>query len=158
MRKKRGGLKIKTRSDTSSKKKRTVKRKKALAKKKVIVPKTRNLGTLTESEYFAKVRSALRNAFRWWKPMMAVLEDASRIYQGPNKRQKKEYQCNHCQSWFKRTAVEIDHIEECGSLRNYDDIVPFLERLTKESKSDYQILCKPCHKEKTKKYLESKKT
>lgn len=150
--------KVKVRSDTSYKAKKVYKRKKAkeLAKKKT-VPKTRNHGTLTEAEYFSKIRSGLRSAFRFWKPMMKALEKASRDYSGPNKRQKKEYQCNMCKNWFPRTSVEIDHIEECGSLRSYDDIVPFIKRLTKEGVDSYQVLCKPCHKIKTKKYKEDNK-
>jgi hypothetical protein len=60
--------------------------------KKIIAERTRNAGTLTESQYWSKIRSALRNAFRYWKPMMITLEAASRPYRGANKRQKKEYQ------------------------------------------------------------------
>ena len=113
---------------------------------------------MTETEFFSKIRSALRNAFRWWKPFALVLEKASRPYVGPNKRQKKEYQCNHCKEWFPRTHVEVDHVIECGSLRSYDDIIPFLQRLTIENLDGLQVLCKAkCHKEKTKNYLKNKK-
>ncbi len=111
----------------------------------------RNGGKMTESEYFAKIRSALRKGFMWWHPMMLALEKASRPYKGPNKLQKKEYQCSNCKKWFKRTDVHVDHIIECGSLKTYDDIVPFLKRLTVEDVDAFQVLCKAeCHKEKTK--------
>jgi len=33
---------------------------------------------------------------------MKALENASRAYTGPNKRQKKEYQCAKCKEWFLR--------------------------------------------------------
>lgn len=124
-------------------------------KKKVV--KDRNGGTWTESQYFSAIRSALRAKFRFWRPMTNVLNKASRPYKGPNKLQKKEYQCKKCKKWYKRTEVEIDHITEAGSLRTYADIVPFLKRLTKENESAYQVLCKPCHKEKTDSYKKSKK-
>jgi hypothetical protein len=130
---------------------------KKLPVKRSRVAKTRNSGTLTESQYFSKIRSALRNAFRYWKPMQVALEKASRPSQSENKKLKKEYQCNKCKKWFKRADVQIDHIEECGSLLSYDDIVPFLKRLTVEDVNAYQILCKQHHKEKTSKYLQSKK-
>lgn len=110
----------------------------------------KNNSATTNSAYFAKIRSALRNAFRYWKPMMIALKSAERPYVGENKRQKKEYQCNMCKQWFKRTDVQIDHIVPCGSLRSYDDIVPFIKNLTKENPSDYQVLCKKDHLEKTK--------
>lgn len=126
--------------------------KKTTTKKTTRVPKTRNGGTMTESQYFSKVRSALRNSFRYWKPMQIALEKASRPSQSFNKRLKKEYQCAHCFLWYKRDDVEIDHIEECGSLRCYEDIAPFIQRLTKEDPKSYQILCKPCHRVKTENY------
>ena len=121
------------------------------------VPRTRNGGTMTESQYFSKIRSTLRNGFRYYKPMMQALELASRPSQSSNKRLKKEYQCAVCKRWFKRSMVQIDHIEECGSLNSYEDVVPFIKRLTKENVSDYQILCKKHHKEKTDNYLKSRK-
>jgi hypothetical protein len=90
--------------------------------------------------------------------MQLALEAASRPSESTNKRIKKEYQCAKCKKWFKRADVEIDHIEEAGSLNNYDDIVPFIQRLTKEDISSYQILCKPDHKVKTDAFKASKKT
>ena len=131
------------------KKKKAIKPKK---EKKNKVAKTRNLNTWTESEYFSRVRSALRRVFRYYKPMQKALDNASRPSQSENKRLKKEYQCEICENWFPRKSVEIDHREECGSLRNYDDLVPFLKRLTAEDPESYGILCKPCHLDKTKQY------
>ena len=120
------------------------------------VEKKFNSGTWTESRYFSQIRSALRNAFRYWKPMMEVLEDASRPSQSENKRLKKEYQCFSCKKWHPRKNVEIDHIVECGSLKTYEDIVPFIQRLACEDKECYNILCKPCHKTKTQEYKNTK--
>lgn len=120
-------------------------------------PKTRNNGKLTEAEYFSKIRSALRKAFQFWDVGQQVLKENSRKSQSENKRIKLEYQCNKCKKWFKRSDVAIDHIEECGSLRSYDDIVPFLKRLTPENKDAFQILCTEHHLEKTKEYRKLKK-
>jgi hypothetical protein len=105
---------------------------------------------MTESAYFSKIRSTLRSGFRWWKPMQLALDAASRPYKGANKRLKKEYVCNHCKEWYPRKMVEIDHKIECGSLKCYEDIVGFIQRLTVESIDSYQILCKKCHLVKTK--------
>ena len=112
---------------------------------------------MTESQYFSKIRSILRSGFRYWKPMQLTLEAASRPSQSLNKRIKKEYQCAKCKKWYKRADVEIDHKVECGSLSSYEDIVPFIQRLTKENIDAYQILCKPCHKLKTEAFRQSKK-
>lgn len=126
-------------------------------KRKATTVLSRNGGTMTESQYFSKIRSVLRSGFRYWKPMQLALEAASRPSQSTNKRIKKEYQCAKCKKWFKRADCEIDHIEECGSLQKYEDIVPFIQRLTKEDISSYDILCKPCHKIKTNNYKQLKK-
>jgi len=133
-------------------------KKKRVVKKRVVAPKTRNHGKWSEGEYFSRVRAALRRAFRFWTPMQIALDKASRPSQSSNKRLKKEYICAKCGKWRKRAEMEIDHKEECGSLNRYEDIVPFLQRLTKEDVHAYQILCKDtCHKQKTKKYLKNKK-
>jgi len=126
--------------------------------KKVVIKKVkpRNGGTMTNSQYFSKIRSILRNGFRYYRPMQDALNLVSRPSQSLNKKLKKEYQCFHCKKWFKRDDVEIDHIEECGKLNCYDDIVPFIQRLTREEVSAYQVLCKSCHSIKTEKYKQLK--
>jgi len=130
---------------------------KKIIKRKAATVLSRNGKTMTESQYFSKIRSILRSGFRYWKPMQQALELASRPSQNLNKRIKKEYCCAKCKNWFKRADVEIDHIEECGSLSKYEDIVPFIQRLTPENINAFQILCKPCHKIKTDLYKQNKK-
>ena len=52
--------------------------------------------------------------------------------------------------------VEIDHIISCGSLKCYDDLPGFVERLFCEA-DNIRVVCKPCHKAHTKKSREDKK-
>ena len=119
-----------------------------MAKGKVI--KTRNAGTMTESQYHQKLRYTLRKAFRWWKPMQMALKAVSRPSQSKNKRLKFEYQCAKCKKWFPRTHVEIDHVIPCGSLKTLEDIPGFIQRMTPESPDAFQVLCKKDHLKKTK--------
>ena len=111
------------------------------------VPKTRNAETWTEAKYWGMLRSALRRAFRYWKPITDCKIESRRPNEGDNKRQKWEYQCNHCDDWFADKEVQVDHIIPVGSLRSSDDLKGFIERLTPEE--GFQTLCKPCHKIKT---------
>jgi 5-methylcytosine-specific restriction endonuclease McrA len=111
--------------------------------------KTRNGGTMTESQYWGKVRSLLRSGFRYWGPMALALKKAERKYVGENKRQKYEYKCQHCKDYFIKANVQVDHIIPCGSLKCSADLESFLERLTPESLDSFQVLCKPCHQIKT---------
>ena len=122
----------------------------ATKKPKAVKPlKTRNGGTMTEAAFFSKLRSILRRGFQWWVPMKKALDAASRPSQSTNKRLKKEYKCALCDGWFPRKFVQIDHIIPCGTLTCYEDIAPFIERLTQEDPNSYQIVCTPCHKWKT---------
>jgi len=111
-------------------------------------PKTRNAKTMTEAAYWGMIRSGLRRTFRYWKPIMECKKESRVPYLGDNKRQKWVYQCNACHKWFKEKEIQVDHIIPAGSLKCHEDLPGFVERLSSET--GYQILCKPCHKEKTK--------
>jgi 5-methylcytosine-specific restriction endonuclease McrA len=113
------------------------------------VERTRNANTLTEAAYWSMVRSILRRGFRFWKPAINAKMKARRKYEGENKRQKWEYQCNHCEEWFADKEVQTDHVVACGQLKYLEDVSGFLERLTAEGKESFQILCLKCHQKKT---------
>ena len=117
-----------------------------MPKKKVDKP--RNAGTLTESAFWSMIRSALRQKSRWWKPISQAKAKAKRKYKGPNKRQKWEYQCNHCKEWFADKVVNIDHIKPAGTLKCANDLPGFVERLFCEV-DGLQVLCSTCHNKKT---------
>ena len=85
------------------------------------VEKTRNNGTMSESQYWGTVRSALRRQFRYWKPAIQCKIQARRKYKGENRRQKWEVQCKQCHQWFKDKDVQIDHIVPVGSLNLLSD-------------------------------------
>ena len=112
------------------------------------VPRTRNNNTLTEAAFWGFIRSTLRNASRWWKPITQCKADSKRAYKGTEKLQKWEYQCNHCKDWFMEKEIQVDHIIECGTLTCSEDVPEFIERLFCE-KEGFQTLCKPCHQIKT---------
>ncbi len=112
------------------------------------VPRTRNNGTQTESQYWSMVRSALRSATRYWKPAQEAKLMARHKYKGKG-RQKWEYQCAECEKWFKEKDIQIDHKIPAGSLRCGEELNEFLDILTSEIHDSYQILCKECHKVKT---------
>jgi 5-methylcytosine-specific restriction endonuclease McrA len=123
----------------------TVKKKRIIVKK----PKPRNAGTMTESSFWSFIRSSLRQKSRWWKPVLQCKELAKRPYQGPNKKQKYEYQCNSCKEWHLGKNVNVDHIIPAGSLQSGKDLEGFVERLFCEV-DNLQVLCINCHDRKTK--------
>jgi 5-methylcytosine-specific restriction endonuclease McrA len=74
---------------------------------------------------------------------------ARRPYKGPNKRQKFEYLCNSCKTWFPDKQINVDHIVGAGSLNCGQDLPGFVDRLFCEQ-DNLQCLCTDCHDKKTK--------
>lgn len=113
------------------------------------VERTRNGGKWTEAQFWGRLRSQLRRMSMYWEPIKQCLEEAKRPYKGKNKRQKWEYKCTTCDGWFPRKGVQVDHIQPAGSLKSYDDLAGFVERLFCEEPECYAVRCTKCHKEKT---------
>lgn len=112
-------------------------------------PKSRNSKSMTESQFWSFIRSALRQKSRWWKPITECKMKSRRAYKGPNKRQRFEYQCNTCKLWFPEKKINVDHIVPAGSLNCAADLPGFVERLFCEI-DNLQVLCEGCHNIKTK--------
>jgi 5-methylcytosine-specific restriction endonuclease McrA len=112
-------------------------------------PKSRNSKSMTESQFWSFIRSALRQKSRWWKPITECKMKSRRAYKGPNKRQRFEYQCNECKEWFPEKKINVDHIVPAGSLNCAADLPGFVERLFCEI-DNLQVLCSECHNVKTK--------
>jgi len=114
----------------------------------MLKPKPYNSGTWTRSRYFTQIRSHLRNAFRYYLPIMNTKKAARRPNQSANKRLKWESQCGHCKQWFPEKETQVDHNIPCGSLKEMWDVPIFIEKLSAED-GCYTNLCKPCHKKVT---------
>jgi hypothetical protein len=106
--------------------------------------KSRAGGLWTESRYWAFIRSTLRRAFIRWPANYHARAEARRPYCGTVRNQKWEYKCAICEGWFQMKQTQLDHIVPCGSLKSYEDIGGFCQRLFCE-KDGLRVLCKPCH-------------
>jgi len=62
----------------------------------------------------------------------------------------KMYMCATCGNVLPAKDVQIDHIKNVGTLKDFDDLPDFVRNLFCDA-SELQVLCKECHKEKTKK-------
>ena len=111
----------------------------------IIQGKSRCHGTMTESQYLAFIRSALRSRWLRWIPRSKALEAAKKPYKGENKRQKFEYECAICMGRFSQKDVEVDHFpREAGSILNVQDIGEFCNNLFCEV-DNLRVVCKYCH-------------
>lgn len=115
---------------------------------------TRNEQSMTEAQFFAYIRSALRRLSIRWKPRNTFLSEIRRPKDNGG-RSKWEYPCSECKQYFIRAHIEVDHIIACGSLKSFDDIGPFVKRLLCE-KDGFMCLCKECHRLKTNKERKKK--
>jgi hypothetical protein len=111
-----------------------------------VVPKPFNSGTWSRARYFGFIRSALRLASRKWPPRIEAKIKARRRLKVPgrNKRQKYEYLCSVCGSYFPDKDVEVHHLEPCGKCSDYDDLPGFVRRLLCEAE-DLCVICRGCH-------------
>jgi hypothetical protein len=117
--------------------------------KRVLLPRTRNAGTMTEGAYWGALRSLLRGfSLRRWKPRSLALAAAKVPFNGPNN-QRFAYRCCVCLGAFKREAVDVDHVESCGKLGAHEEIGPFVARLLAEDSKAWRVMCKPCHQART---------
>ncbi len=117
------------------------------------VPRTRNDGTMTEAQFWGWIRSSLRRMSQRWKPIYGILKDSKRAVTAADRakwgnRIKFVHQCSRCKGWFPKKLVEVDHKIDCGSLKNYNDLPGFVERLLCE-REGLQLLCHDCHQNKT---------
>ena len=108
------------------------------------VPRTRAGGKWTEASFWGFIRSGLRQLSLRWPPLSDVLKENRRPYKGVDRRLKWEYCCAICGEWFTAKEIEVDHLDPVGSLRSFDDIPGFCERLFCEV-DRLRVTCVECN-------------
>jgi len=99
---------------------------------------------MTEAAFFQWLRQVLRKASIYWKPIAQVRKEAQVPYRGPNKRRKFSYVCNVCRHEFPLEEIKVHHRLDCGTLKSFDDLPGFCERLFCE-KEGLMAICNNCH-------------
>lgn len=96
------------------------------------------------------------NTLRWgsrkWPAKFKTLEDAKteKKINPSSGRLAQFYLCNRCKKEYTNKDVEVDHIIPVVDPKvGFVDWNTFIDRMFCE-RSNYQVLCKPCHKKKTK--------
>lgn len=126
----------------TKKKKITKKKPKKVKKSKVL--KTRNNNTMSEAAFFGWLRSRIRRLSIYWKPIQIVKQEAKVPYIGSNKRRKFSYKCAKCGNTVSDKEGNVHHKIPCGSLKNFQDLAIFAEKLFVE-KDLLEFLCHNCH-------------
>jgi len=117
---------------------------------------------MTEAAFWGWIRSHLRRISQRWAPIYEKIKEGARPVNDEDKRRwgnriRKVYHCESCGGWFPRKHITADHIVPCGSLKSFEDVGPFMERLLCE-KDGIQRLCTDCHDAKTKQERQVDKT
>ena len=125
-----------------------------------------NAPSWTTARFWGNIRGALRRGATFYPPKLECMKAAEvkvplldkegnqAYYSATAKkagqpRTRTDFKCAHCSKVCKRANVEVDHIVGAGVLKDWDDLVPFVQRLYC-SVDGLQVLCKPCHLIKTK--------
>lgn len=105
----------------------------------------------TEARFRSFITSALRSASNRYPPKWEAHKEAF-VGKKINKatgRLAMHFECNMCKKHFPNKEVQVDHIDPVvDPIKGFQGWDVFVERMFVK-KDGYQVLCKQCHKEKT---------
>ena len=107
----------------------------------------------TESEWWAWLRGKSRQIWSDY-PIRNDFKKAQLIpnFEGSNvlsSRVKSVGQCQICNGWFANSNLQVDHVNQAGSIGNsWEGYFNWFYNLLAE-KDNMQLVCVPCHKVKT---------
>lgn len=112
----------------------------------------------TQSRYESFVKSVLRAGSRKWPPKYKVLNEAKcgKMVNVRSGRLAEHYRCSNCGEPFPSTMVAVDHVEPVVSTSGFTSWDSVISRLFCGVEG-LQVLCKECHKVKTKQENEERK-
>lgn len=101
----------------------------------------------TKAAFFAYLRGALRRAVweKWPGKIEFKNESCTPPPEGIETRAKTGAYCSLSGEWEGKSKLEVDHIEGNVSLKDWDDVVPFIQHLC-ASKDNLQLVTKEAHK------------
>ena len=111
----------------------------------------RNNGEWTEARFRSFVTSALRAASRRWPVKFKALKEAfvGRTTNTKTGKLAMHYKCAGCNKHFVASDVQVDHVTPVvDPVKGFLSWDIYVDNLFCELEN-LQILCKPCHKEKT---------
>ncbi|MDW8345659.1 MAG: HNH endonuclease signature motif containing protein [Bacteroidia bacterium] len=89
-----------------------------------------------------------RASFTWWSRTAALKK--ARVKRGI-------YRCNICKYEGPLKDFEMDHVIPVIGKEGFTTFDEFIERLFPDSPNGWQLLCKPCHTDKTNKENEERR-
>jgi len=112
----------------------------------------------TEGRRNSFITSVIRRGFTRWPAKFEVLSNAKqgkKINESTG-RMAEHYQCNVCKKSFAGKDVEVDHINPIVPISGFISWDSFIDNLFCKL-SNLQVICKDCHKKKSKLENEERK-
>ena len=109
----------------------------------------------TKSAFMAWIRGGIRRSLWSRSPIKLEFIKKNRILiENPSKARKNKTHvfgavCVFCGKQHPLKNIEVDHKSGNNSLREVDDIGPFIMSIVMVTEDDLQLVCKDCHKIKT---------
>lgn len=99
-----------------------------------------------QTAFFVYLRGGLRQLWSRYPAKLSWKESQVKTPPaGYTGRAKKLGQCHYCQEWFAKSHLEVDHVEQAGSCKDWDSAYEFLHALL-DCNDNWVLACKPCHK------------
>ena len=103
----------------------------------------------SESQFWAWLRGCLRKAWMRYPPSITWKQaQAIPPPDGYTGRAKKFGVCALCGGSAPISSLEVDHVDEGGSIKSYDDAARWLEKIL-DVNDNWQLVHKECHRIKT---------
>lgn len=106
----------------------------------------------TKAAFFQWIRGQMRRA--WSRhPVKVSYMSNHRVRVPLGKKTKKNptglvwgCRCEHCNNLFKQTECEVDHIEEAGGFKDWENFDKWMHKLMHINWDSIRIVCKTCHR------------
>lgn len=105
----------------------------------------------TEARKHSFIVSVLRSGTRRWPPKYECLNEAKTEKKVNTKtgRIAQHYMCSICKEDFSATNIDVDHIKPVVGSEGFTSWDVYIKNMFCD-KENLQVVCKPCHKIKTK--------
>jgi hypothetical protein len=100
----------------------------------------------TEAEWWSYLRGVLRRGWTHCPIKVEFIKKNRKRIMNEKGREIWGGKCAICQAEFPSKSLNVDHIEDAGSLKSMGDISPFVQGLFMCGNANFQYVCTGCHK------------
>ena len=110
----------------------------------------------TKANYFQWLRGNLRKIWAdypvrkvWKREQLRPVMEEERLSKKYHPSTKNVGKCVMCNEWMAGSKLECDHIHSSNGCKSWEEVDSFLRYCVATLPKDWQLVCKPCHKDLT---------